>query len=284
MEKKATISLFLTTIFWGIGFVFVELALTAGWQPFPLLMMRGLIGGSFMFLVSFKKKWYKNKTTIKLGIINGVIFFVGFAFQTTGQSLSSIPNTAFITSLNIIFVPLISKLFLNKKIDNKVYLAGVIGLAGTATLSLDGALSLHIGDIFLILCAIFFALQIIYNEKCGAHGDPISITCMQLLTMGVLSMIFMPLTNQMTIPTVGWENILVLAIFSSACASVCQLFGQAHVEPSKACLILSMEAVIGTFVGTIVLSQPLTTQTVLGAALMLSAVVLVEYSPSRLRI
>ncbi|MDL2276043.1 DMT family transporter [Breznakia sp. OttesenSCG-928-G09] len=277
MEKKATISLVLTTILWGLGFIFVDQALSAGWQPFPLLMMRGFIGGAFMFFLSFKKKWYKNKTTLTLGITNGVLFFLGFAFQTTGQELSSIPNTAFITTLNVLFVPFISRIFLKRHIQNKIYFAGILALLGTAVLSFNESLSFHTGDILLILCALFFALQIIYNEKCGAHGDPLSITCIQLLTMGTLSLICMPIFQQTTIPNNGWESVLYLALFSSAIASLLQLYGQTHVEPSRASLILTMEAVIGTLASTFILSQPLELSTILGGALMLSAVLIVEY-------
>lgn len=282
MEKKATVSLILTTLFWGLGFIFVDRALLAGWEAFPLLMARGLIGGGVLFIFSYKNKWYKNKKTMKLGIVSGFLFFLGFAFQTTGQGLSSVPNTAFITTLNVLFVPLISKLFLHKSIDTKVYVAGVIALIGTAVLSFNGSLSFHFGDILLIICAVFFALQIIYNEKCGEHNDPISITCIQLLTMGILSLICMPVFNQTTIPSVGWENILYLALFSSAVASVLQLFGQSHVEPSRASLILSMEAVVGTLASILFLGQPLEPSIIVGGTLMISAVLLVEYKPKQL--
>jgi len=279
MENKATIALILTTIFWGFGFIFVDRALLSGWQAFPLLMARGFIGGSVLFVFSFRKKWYKNKKTIMLGVISGSLFFLGFAFQTTGQKLSSVPNTAFITTLNIIFVPLISRLFLHKSIDKKVYIAGILALVGTAVLSFDATFSFHIGDILLIICAIFFALQIIYNEKCGEHNDPISISCIQLLTMGFLSLICMPLFSQTSIPSVGWDNILYLALFSSAIASVLQLYGQSHITASRASLILSMEAVVGTFASVLFLNQPLQPSIVIGGCLMISAILLVEYKP-----
>ena len=277
MKKKATLSLILTTVFWGFGFIFVDKALLSGWQAFPLLMTRGFIGGGILFIFSYRNKWYKNKKTITLGVISGSLFFLGFAFQTTGQGLSSIPNTAFITTLNVLFVPLISKVFLHKSIDRKVYIAGIIALFGTAILSFNESLSFHLGDILLILCAIFFALQLIYNEKCGEHNDPISITCIQLLTMGSLSLVCMPIFNQTIIPSNGWENIIYLALFSSAIASLLQLFGQSHVEPSRASLILSMEAIIGTCACILFLEQPLEPSILIGGTLMIIAVLLVEY-------
>lgn len=276
MNKKATLSLFLAALIWGLAFIGVENALTSGWQAFPLLMCRGLIGGSFVFLLSYKKKWWKNKKLITLGMVSGTLFFLGFAFQTLGQQLSSVPNSAFITALNILFVPLISHFFLKKEIHPKVYVASVIALIGTAFLTFESALVLHLGDIYLLLCAFFFALQIIYNEKCGQANDVLSITCIQLYTMGILSLICMPISKQMYIPNEAWGSILYLALFSSALASVFQLYGQGHVEPSKASLVLCLESPLATLFSVILLGQDLTLSIVLGGLLIFIGVLLVE--------
>ncbi len=133
--NKATLALFTTAIIWGTGFIAVDTALMNGWQAFPLLACRGLIGGGALLLFSYKKKWWLNKTTLKLGMINGFIFFLGFAFQTLGQGLSSVPNTAFLTSLNVIFVPFISFLFLHKHLEKKIYMAAILALVGSGILS-----------------------------------------------------------------------------------------------------------------------------------------------------
>lgn len=280
-ETKATISLFLTTIIWGFAFIGVDDALAHGWQTFPLLAFRGLIGGSFMLLFSFRKKWWRNKTTIFLGVITGSLFFAGFAFQTLGQSLSSVPNTAFITTLNVLLVPLIERVFLHRHIDKKVYLACVLALLGTAILSFSESISLHLGDLYLLLCALFFALQIIFNEKCGKHNDVMSITCIQLYTMGILSFLFMPITKQTYLPSQSWLSLLYLAIFSSAFASVLQLYGQSKVEPSKASLILSLESIFATIFSILLIGQPLTPSILIGGTLMFTAVLLVEYHPKK---
>ncbi len=276
-NRKATLSLFATALIWGLAFISVDDALASGWEAFPLLMCRGIIGGSFMLLLSFKKRWWKNKEIIKLGMVTGFLFFLGFAFQTLGQQLSSVPNTAFITALNVLFVPLIAKIFMHRQIENKVYVASVMALIGTAVLSFSESIAFHLGDFYLLLCAIFFALQIIYNEKCGQANDVLSITCIQLYTMGVLSLICMPFTHQTTLPTQAWGSVIFLAVFSSAIACVFQLYGQAHVEPSKASLILSLESILATLFSILLIGQEVTLSIVVGGILMFGAVILVEY-------
>ena len=275
-KTKATISLFLTAFIWGLAFIGVEDAFSNGWAPFPLLMCRGMIGGSAMLILSWKRKWWKNKEIIKLGIGCGSLFFLGFAFQSTGQNLSSVPNAAFLTALNILFVPLISRFFLHRKIESKVYVASIIALIGTAILTLEGSFVVHIGDILLLLCAFFFACQILYNEKCGQANDVLSITCIQLYTMGFLSLICMPFTKQTYVPSEAWGSVLYLALFSSALASMLQLYGQAHVEPSKASLILCLESPFATFLSVFLIGQELTPSILIGGILIFSAVLLVE--------
>ena len=55
-----------------------------------------------------------------------------------------------------------------------------------------------------------------------------------------------------------------------------QLYGQSHVEPSKASLILCLESPFATFLSVILLGQPLTLSIMLGGILIFSAVILVE--------
>ncbi len=274
--SKATLALLTTAIIWATGFIAVDQALASGWEAFPLLAARGLIGGLFLLLFSYKKAWWKNRTTLRLGITNGFIFFLGFAFQTIGQSLSSVPNTAFLTSLNVVFVPFISFLFLHKKLELKIYFAAFLALIGSAVLSFSEGLSFHLGDFYLFLCAIFFALQIIYSEKCGEHNDPFSIITIQLLTMGICSLILMPITNQMHVPTQAWPNILYLAIIGSVVSFLCQLYGQSHVIPSKASLILSLESILATLFSILLLSQPITPSIIIGGSCLFGAVLVVE--------
>ena len=121
-KTKATLALFCGAFIWGLAFIGVDNALANNWESFPLLMCRGIIGGLALLLFSFKKKWWLNKKILKLGFISGLLYFIGFACQTSGQSLSSVPNAAFLTALNILFVPLISRIFLHKKSHSFVYI------------------------------------------------------------------------------------------------------------------------------------------------------------------
>lgn len=274
-ETLGTIYLILIALIWGIAFIAIESALRAGWQTFPLLTVRGFIGGTVALVFSFKSKWYKDKYVYLLGFVCGVFFFLGYAMQTIGQQLSSVSNSAFLTALNVVFVPFILRVFMKKKIPLKVYIASIIAVVGTGILTIDSTFSIHKGDIILIICAICFAAQIVYAEKCK-DKSPLGLTAVELYTMGILSLICMPIFKETTFPSEGWLGVLYAAIFSSAIASILQFYGQKYVSSSKASLILVQESVIACIASVLFLHDPLTWRIVVGGILMISAVLIVE--------
>ena len=276
IEQKSRIYLIMTAFIWGLGFIGVQGALDAGWAPMPLLLMRGLIGGIFLLPFTLKSKWWKNKELLKIGSFTGSMYFLGFAFQTIGQQGSTVANSAFLTALNVLFVPLLLRLFFKHKLSKRVFVGAAFACLGTAVLSLTSSFTIQPGDIYLILGALFFALQIIYAHRAARLGDAIAVTVLQLLVMAIWAAIFMPIMNETTIPSTGWFSVLYVAIFSSAIAFLLQMKGQAHVPPATTTIILSQEATIGTLASVILLGQPLTVKIVLGGILMIMAVFISE--------
>ena len=204
MNKKtiATIGLCMIAIIWGTAFIAVDDALINGWETFPILMVRGLLGGLIALPFAIRKQFWKHKETIKNGLIMGFVFFLAYTAQTFGQQISNVVNSAFLTALYVVFAPLILRLIYKKKQDKRVYygsLVAIIGVLFLTVLDSSGGVSFNFGDVLLIFCAFFFALQIVYASKCKGC-DPLSITFIQLTTMGVLSLIMMFVTNQTYLP------------------------------------------------------------------------------------
>lgn len=276
LEGRAKIYLMCTAIIWGLGFIGVQGALDAGWMPFPLLFMRGFIGALFLLPFTLKTKWWKNYELLKIGGFTGVMYFLGFAFQTIGQQSSTVANSAFLTALNVLFVPLLLRMFFHKKLEKRVYVGAMFACIGTAVLSLTASFTIMNGDILLICGAFFFALQIIFAHRAARLGDAIAITVIQLFMMAICAGICMPVTQQMSIPTNGWGSVLFVAIFSSAFAFLLQMKGQTHVSASTATILLSQEATIGTLASVVLLGQPLTIKIILGGCLMIMAVFISE--------
>ena len=283
MKKKhiALIALFVVALIWGVAFIAVDYALDSGWKTFTLLAIRGILSGLLLFPFALKAKIFKNKKLFLHSVIAGVFFFLGYASQTLGQEASSVVNTAFFTCLYVVFTPFIALLFGKKEVGIKTFVAAFIAILGIFFLSVlanGGTFSFHIGDILLIICAISFALQIIWaGHFIKADVSPAATSSIMLLTMGILSLLMVPITQE-TLPNsfTGITGVLFAALFSSGLCSILQLFGQRHVPSSNASIIMSLETPIACICAVIILKEDMNLYSVIGLLLMLLSVVLVE--------
>jgi len=270
------LALFTAAFLWGVSFVAVEKAMNLGWSPFMLLGMRGLLSGLALSIFAMKNKFWKNPTLIKESLMVGVILFIGMAFQTFGQQLSTVSNSSFITVLYVVFIPVI--LWKKQRVTGSIILAVALAVIGTAFLTLSGGLTLNIGDILLIGCAWMFAVHIIFLGHVIRHNDLLSVAMIQSFTMSFFGFLFGGFSGQ-SIPMTGWIYVLYAGIISSGVALLLQLYGQQRVSPTISGLLLTLEALFGSLGAIFLLNEPFTLNVLVGGSLMLLAVVTIELGP-----
>lgn len=269
-------ALFIAAFLWGISFVAVEKAMEFGWTPFMLLGMRGLLSGVALSGFAIKKKFWKNRKLIQESLIAGLLMFIGMALQTYGQQYSTVSNSSFITVLYVVFIPVI--LWKKQRATTSVVIAIILAVLGTGFLTLNGGLSLNIGDILLIGCAWLFAVHIIFLGHVIRHNDVMSVAMIQSLTMSVLGFIFGGMNGQ-SIPSFGWIFVLYAGLISSGVAFLLQLYGQSRVSPTISGLLLTLESLFGSLGAIFLLNEPFTLNVLVGGSLMLLAVVTIELGP-----
>lgn len=285
-EHLGLIALFVVSLIWGVAFIAVDYALASGWKTFTILAIRGILSGLILLPFAIKDKIYKHKKLLLHCVIAGIFFFLGYSTQTLGQEASSVVNTAFFTCLYVVFTPFLALFFGKKEVGIKTFVAAFIAILGIyflSVLSKGVGFSFHIGDILLILCAIFFALQIIWaGHFIKDDVSPISSNSVMLLTMGILSLIAIPISNE-SLPTniTGVTGILFAALFSSGLCSILQLFGQRHVPSSNASIIMSLETPIACICAVIILGEELNIFSIIGLVLMFLSVLLVEVKSTK---
>ena len=276
--KVAKSYLFISAFLWGFGFVAVEGALISGWHPMALLSARGFIGGMLLLAFSHKRKFWRNKKMLIEGSKAGVFLTLGFIGQTYGQSLSGPANAAFITAMYVIFVPLIGSLWYKYRISKWVVLTSITAFIGVALITVQGSLSVNIGDIWLLGGAISFAVHIIKLGQLSSFNDSLSITTIQLFTLSAISSTFMVLNNT-NFSSSGLYYVLYIGLISSGVAFFLQTFGQKSVESSVASIILTFEAIFGVIASAIVFRLLIPTQTWIGGILLLGSVFFLEAIP-----
>lgn len=271
------IGLVITAIIWGSGFVATAVALTY-YTPYQTMAIRFLVGGLLLSIVFFNKLKNINKQILMKGIFLGSILYISFALQTVGLQFTTPSKNAFITAVNVIIVPLIAFLFYRKRLNRFEVIGAILALSGIGFMSLQISGTINFGDFLTFLCAIGFAFHIIYTARFVKAENPIQLTLVQLLTAAVIGLIVITVKGELLMPfePVALLPVLYLGVFSTTIAYLLQTAGQKLVSETKAAIILSTEALWGTLFSIIILSELITVRMMIGASLILAAILISE--------
>ena len=266
------LSLVLITIIWGTTFVVVKEALDT--IPVALLLaLRFTLAGVMLLWAKFDRK------AIVPALILGVLSFVGFASQTIGLSITSASNAAFITGLSVILTPLLGAMFWGKRLAPRVFLAAGIALAGLALMTLrDGVAAVNAGDVWVLLTALTYALYIVYLGEVAGKVRATSLVMMQHIPMALLAWLWaLPQVKLLpSVPLGTYLAIVYLAVVATALVGLLQTYAQRVVPAHVAALIFVLEPAFAALFAYLLLGEQLGTWGLLGAGLMLVAMLVAE--------
>ena len=283
MNKRSTqvfasLGLLLTAAVWGFAFVVVKDSLDyVGSVRFSI----AAIGLAIIFCKRLKKI---DKKHLLMGGVTGLFLFLAYLVQTIGCSYTTAGKNAFLTTIYVILIPLISWPLYKKRPHWHVFVAAGLSLTGIGLLALGGddISGINIGDILTLLCGLFFALHILWTEKCNKEGcDTIIITMLQFAFAAFFGWILAPFIDG-AFPIVAIQtpkvvlSMLYLGLFSSMICFSLQNIGLKYVQSSLASLFLSFESVFGVLFSTIFLHETLTLKMAAGCMLIFSAIVIAE--------
>jgi len=288
MKKKnatylADASLILVAIIWGAGFIGTQYALDADASPLLILAIRFLIAGIVLGLI-YRKKIMKTKMTdLKYGIVAGVILFFGFYAQTEGQSRTVISNAAFITATNVVMVPFIVWIYTKVKPPTKNFILSFVALLGISILSISfdiNGLTLGFGDALVLLSAVLFASHISFLGIVLKDKEPSVMAFAQLMTAGVIGLVLVLLFDIQSFRNMDFQKgilpIIYLGLFSTSLCFLIQTTAQKYTSPTKAGIIMSMEGFFGSLFSVLLGIEMLTSNLIIGGALVLISVILLE--------
>ena len=279
---KADMMLLLVAMIWGSGFIATEYAIGSGMSPMIIMAFRFPIAAlALLMFMKNKLKEITKKEWVRGGIA-GVILFFAFFSQTIGQSMTTVSNSAFITATNVVIVPFIVWALTKTKPKIKTVILAVITFFGVAvlTVSPEGSISLNLGDLYVMICAILFALHIAYLGIAVSESKAMTIAFVQISVAGILSLIGLILENPRNFYqvdyTIGLPAVIYLGFFSTCLCYFLQTSAQKQTTASKAGIIMSMESLFGTLFSIIFGFEALTTKVIIGGTIILTAVILTE--------
>lgn len=275
--RRAAMLLILTTFFWGITFTIVKDAVSRV-DMFVFLAQRFTLASVTMILPGVVLKGAPDRGAVKAGAILGIFLFAAYGFQTAALLFTSASNTAFLTGLNVVMVPLFGGLLLRQRISGRVMVSATVATIGLFLLTTGGTLSVNRGDILGLVCAICVALHILLTDRFAPHHDVYWVTAIQLTTIAILSSLCALGQGE---PVVVWYPFLlwpliICALFATVFAFLVQTSMQRFISPVQTALIFCLEPVFAALYAYLMADERLSPTGWTGAILILAAMLSAE--------
>ena len=268
------------SLIWGFAFVAQRQGMEY-MQPLTFNGVRFLLGTlSLIPLLWLKKGVFKPlinvKAALTMGLLAGIPLFFAAFFQQLGLKYTTAGNAGFITSLYIVFVPLLSIRSKNQS-TKQTWFGVVLAMTGLYFLTVFPGSSMQAGDLLVLISALFWALHLIILSYLSPKYDFRLLAVSQYLFTGLISLLaglaFGEPLNASNISD-AWIPLLYAGLASVGIGYTLQVIGQRNVRADHAALILSLEAAFAAFGGWLILGESLSPIALLGCLLMLSRVII----------
>ena len=275
-KRTAELILLITAIFWGFGYIGVDILLSSGMNPILIIGLRFLIASVFLSII-FIKKIKINANNIIGSIVIGSSLYLAFVFQTIAMEHTTTTNVSFLTGINIVFVPILIFVLFHKKVKTKNIVSIFITIIGIGLLT-GGLNSFNRGDFLAILGALFFGLHIVLISYYSKKSDIINLSIGQMLVVTIFSFLTIPFLDINIYYEISNINILVLlfvGIIPSALCFLLQNIGLKYTEESRGSIILATESLWGAVFAIIFLKESLTLS-IIASGILFSVAILID--------
>ena len=300
MNKKQIIAegaLFSNTLIWGGTFVMIKSVL-AFISPMMFVSIRFFVAS--VLLLPFVYPLFKSisKKQLSEGFILGVFLYIGFAVQTIGLQYTTATKSAFITGTFVLFTPILQTI-IEKRIPTLGNILGVllvtVGIIFLSSkenslFSIFSELGegFNVGDFLTLICAIFYAVYIVYLDKISANHNHRFLTFAQISVTGLLSILSVIVFSLLKIEPIKIEmnNEVVIAIlyttlFATILTTSMQTKFQQAVTPTRASIIFSMEPIFASLTAYFFINEKLSNFGIAGAAFIFIGILTSELWPKK---
>ena len=264
---------------WGAAFVLMKDAINQ--QPLmDFLGSRFLIAALLMALIRPRQISKISLADLKAGVPLGILLAAGFITQTIGLELTTAAISGFLTGLYVVLTPIFGWLLYKTRVNKKLGIAIFFALSGLAILSgtANSELSFQIGQIWLIACAVVFALHITLLGKYSQGRDSYNLAFIQIATVGALCLSVGSLDGYSAPPSPEvWFAILFTAVFATVIAFWVQTWAQSVLDSARVALLLTSEVAYAAIIAVAVGQEVLSLSAVIGGSLMVTAMLIVEW-------
>ena len=280
-RAKSEFFLLTTTLIWGSTFVAMKIGMT-GMSALMLIASRFAMTSLFFLFFFHRKVFPIPLSALVKGVILGSFLFLGFVAQTVGLNYTTASKSSFITSVMVVFVPILQYVIERRPPTAGNILGILVVCTGLWLLTSPAGSTVNIGDALTMVCAVLFAFYLVYLDIVSKEMGEIQLTFLQVSTCAVLAWGGVLLTEKPTIPS-SQEALLALCyltIFATLITTFVQTKYQKHTTPTRAAIIFTIEPVFASIFAFLILGEQIGALGIVGGALIVGGVLLSELSDS----
>ena len=284
MRRRSTLlatgALLAITAAWGSTFFLIKDLLDRV-PVLDFLAIRFAIAAVALVLMAPRALGRLSRDQRRHAAILGLLYGIAQILQTAGLAHTPASVSGFITGLYVVGTPIFAALILRTRITPVTWGAVVLALVGLAVLTLGGV-SVGYGEALTFVAAMLYALHIVGLGAWSQPAQAVGLATLQLIVVAVVCLVCTA-PNGIVLPdrTSDWVSVIYMALIPGALAIVGQTWAQAHLAPTRTAIVMSMEPVFAALFAVLLGGESLTSRMLLGGALVLAAMLVVELAPGR---
>jgi drug/metabolite transporter (DMT)-like permease len=273
--RLATLLLVSVTAVWGSTFFLIH-DLVAHVPSADFLAVRFGIAAVVMAAVFRRQTLALTRRQVLVGVALGALYGLAQLLQTIGLEHTDASVSGFVTGTYVVLTPVLGAVLLRDRLPLSTWLAVALATAGLAVLSLRG-LSVGVGEALTLAAAALYALHIIGLGRYSTAGSATGLATVQAFVITAITGVA-AIPGGITLPSTGgqWASLLYMALVAGAVALWAQTWAQSHLPATRAAIVMTMEPVFAAFFAVLFGGEPLTARMVVGGALVLAAMYVVE--------
>jgi drug/metabolite transporter (DMT)-like permease len=281
LRRLPPLALALAAVIWGVTFTVVDSA-TALLPPADLVCWRfGL--GTLVLTVLQRGSRPMPDALRRRGLLLGGLLGAGFLLQAWALTYTDALMSGFLTSLLVVIAPLAGWLLFRDRLSRSAGVGIGLATAGVAALGFHTA-GFGPGELLTIASAAVWGLHVVLLSRWARAEHAVQLARTQTAAVTVLALAAVVVravarggSPWPVLPPSGaaWLSVGFLAVLASAVAMVLMSWSQARLSATRASVILTLEPAVSGVTAAVTGSE-LTGRTLLGAALLITAMVVVE--------
>jgi drug/metabolite transporter (DMT)-like permease len=292
MNRKqivAYIEVTFAVIVWGASFIATKLALR-DLAPVTVVWLRFAVGVVILGVTTALRKQFslpKKRDIVYLALLG----FLGITFhqwlQSTGLQTVQASTTAWIVATSPVFIAMLSWVFLREKLVWLQVTGIILAAAGVLLVVGKGDFTSlfndHFGtpgDILILVSALNWAVFSILSSR-GLQKYPASQMMFYVMTIGWLftSLLFVSAGDIQDIQKITWPSLIGVGFLGVFCSGVAYIAWYDSLQALPAAQVgafLYLEPLVAVLVAWAVLGEPLLPISLIGGAVILLGVKLVQ--------